>query len=268
MGILPAIGTGGSLLMKLLGPAALGSTALLGGYEVSKIPGRVREDILRAGPNDPDNKGAFKVNPIQDLMVDPEELRTAYFSRQRDRLAEDRQIRERLNTLGLTKEAIGERSGLEFLVDTKKQAADIKKVEELEELILGKPGGADALAQLDTPSKNQLRALSQRLDEQNPFSAIGQQKYARKQDSLQHARLLDADRRAAQGQANELAVALAKLSGDKDKNMLDYRLGNQQLQIDRRRLEMEDRRADRRLQQEMILRLVDGLRQTGQAFSY
>ena len=81
-------------------------------------------------------------------------------------------------------------------------------------------------------------------------------------------RLLSSDSRAAQNQRNELAVALAKLAGDKDKNMLDYRLGNQQLQIDRRRLEMEDRRADRRLQHEMILRLIDGLNKTGQAFSY
>ena len=92
--------------------------------------------------------------------------------------------------------------------------------------------------------------------------------YARDQDRFTQGRLLDSDIRAARGQQNDLAVALAKITADKDRSMLDYRLGNQQLQIDRRRLEMEDRRADRRLQQEMILRLVDGLRQTGQAFTY
>ena len=265
---LQAIGPGGSLLMKLLGRAALGSTALLGGYEVSKIPGRIREDILRAGPNDPDNKGAFKVNPIQDLFVDPAQLRTDYFKRQRTSLSEDPAIRERLNTLGLTKEAIGERSGDEFLIDTKKKAKEIKTVEELKEVLAGMKDGSVALSQLENPTANTLRSTIRQLNEADPFSAIGQQKYARQQDSLQNTRLLDADIRAARGQQNDLAVALAKLTADKDRSMLEYKLGNQQLQIDRRRLEMDDRRADKRLQQEMILRLVDGLKQTGQAFSY
>ena len=140
--MIPFIAPAGAALLKLAGGTAALSGAGLGVYGLSQIPNSIKEGILSQGPNDPSDPTKFKTNPLQNLLIDEENLSNEYFKRQQTRLYNnDAEVRRRANLLGQTAKDIGTRSSGAYLADTKEEAERLTNNKELTKQLQGMDGG-------------------------------------------------------------------------------------------------------------------------------
>ena len=252
----------------LLKAAGLTTAAGLGAYGLSEIPGAIEESILKAGPNNPDDPTKFKTNPLQNLLIDEENLTDKYFKRQRTRLYDtDPKVRKRVNLLGHKKEDIGFRDSSAYLADTKEEAERLTTNKDLTKELQGMPGGGALYAELgDKPTNAQLRRAIIKADAADPYGGgrgtlIAQEQLAsdlRKEET----RRWNTDR---------LDILESQLRADRNKReerRMDMDLSRMQFDMQNRRLDMQEARNFRLDRQRAILKIVEGMQNMGNAFAY
>ena len=256
--MIPLILPAGAALAKLAGGiGAAGALGAAGAYGISRIGPSIEEDILKSAPNDPDDPAGlkYKTNPIQDFFINEQELGNKFYKRQRNDLYKnDAKVRERLTQLGLTKEALGQRSSDVFLADTKKESKRLDDIEDLKNQIEGMDGGAAKLASLpDNPTKAMLKKAVISLDKVDRYgggrgtliAAEKDRDFLRRQEASRYTDRLEgllADRQFQQSQAQN-----------------NYQLQLGQMNMNNRRLDMENARSNRRDQREALALLLQGL---------
>ena len=138
-------GKGAVGAFKTIGNIAdtVGTGALL--YGASQLPGSIKEDILAAGPNDPDSDSqyGFKVGgPINSLALKitgdtPKTLEETYKKRKRKELLADPLVAERVAALNLTKDQI-EPDKILFLQQTQNEFDEYKKLKAVKDALEGR----------------------------------------------------------------------------------------------------------------------------------
>ena len=251
----PLIAPAGMALLKLVGGTAAAGGLAAGAYGLSQIPESIKEGILSSGPNDPSDPTKFKTNPLQNLLIDEENLKGEYFKRQQKDLYDNNSaVRDRINQLGITEKDIGTRSAAAFLADTKKESERLTTNENLKKIIEAMPGGGAKLASMgDAPTTAKLREAQNSLDEQDKYGGgrgtlIAADSRRIKAEAKEQSRYLDllesqlADRRFQQMQAQN-----------------NFQLQMDQMGLNNRRLDMQDARAERKDKREMLGLLLQGL---------
>lgn len=244
----PLIAPAGMALLKLAGGTAAAGGLAAGAYGLSQIPESIKEGILSSGPNDPSDPTKFKTNPLQNLLIDEENLKGEYFKRQQKDLYDNNSaVRDRINQLGITEKDIGTRSAAAFLADTKKESERLTTNENLKKIIEAMPGGGAKLASMgDAPTTAILRQAKNSLDEQDKYG--GGRGTLIAADTKEQSRYLDllesqlADRQFQQMQAQN-----------------NFQLQMDQMGLNNRRLDMQDARAERKDKREMLGLLLQGL---------
>ena len=187
----PLIAPAGMALLKLAGGTAAAGGLAAGAYGLSQIPESIKEGILSSGPNDPSDPTKFKTNPLQNLLIDEENLSDEYFKRQQNRLYNNNsKVRERVNQLGLTEKDIGTKSPAAFLADTKEKSEELTTQKDLKKVIEAMPGGKGKIIELgESPTTAMLRDAFNALDADDAYGGGRGTLMAR--DKQQQSRYLD-----------------------------------------------------------------------------
>jgi len=245
----PVIAPAGMALLKLAGGTAAAGGVAAGVYGLSQIEESIKEGILKSGPNDPSDPTKFKTNPIQDLLIDEENLSNEYFKRQQNRLYNNNsKVRERVNQLGLTEKDIGTKSPAAFLADTKEKSEKLTTNKELKNVIEAMPGGPAKIIELgESPTTAMLRQAATDLDIEDKYGGGRGTLMAR--DKQQQSRYIDTLNRDLANRQLEQMTA---------QNNFDLQMG--QLGMNNRRLDMENARRNRSDQRATLELLLRGMR--------
>ena len=272
--MLPLLAPAGMALLKLAGGTAALSGAGLGAYGLSQIPNSIKEGILSQGPNDTSDPTKFKTNPLQNLLIDEENLSNEYFKRQQTRLFNnDADVRKRAVLLGQSAKDIGTRSAGSYLADTKEEADRLKTIKSLEEQLSGISGGDSYRAALgDKPTKAKLRQAILKASENDPLNPRGA--------ALEAREIRDADRKiAAENRTEEirryntnrldlLEQALRQDRNRSEDRKADFNLNQMQYDLQNRRLDMQEASEIRNKRNQAIMQIVQGMRSMGNAFTF
>jgi hypothetical protein len=251
------------MLMLGLGTLGVGLAA----YGASKVPNMVREGILSEGPNDPDDPKNFNLNPFQKLLVDEKSLRPQYFKRQRNTVYKDKDVRDRIDSLGLSKTDIGERGTAEFLADTKKDYNEFVRKEDLINSSRSIKGFSDYLGGRG-PNDLTLDDLSKKvreLSEKDPLTAIGARALQNKRTEVETNTEQERyeDRLTREQKIFAAQQAQQNLTNQMQLNQIQSAREERRFDREDRKEERELRREDsrRKEQQQMMLMLMRGLQQ-------
>lgn len=268
MPVLPLIAPAGAALLKLAGGTAALSGAGLGAYGLSQIPNSIKEGILSQGPNDPSDPTKFKTNPLQNLLIDEENLSNEYFKRQQTKLYNnDAEVRKRANLLGQTAKDIGTRSAGAYLADTKEEAERITTNKDLTKQLQGMDGGYAIYAGLgENPTNAMLRQGIIKADKQDPYGGgrgtLMRQEQIARDEKVENRRRFDVQRMdRLEDLLREQRNRTADRQDQRDLNRMQFDLQN-------RRLDMQEARDYRLDRQKAIMQIVQGFKQMGQAFAY
>jgi len=250
----PLIAPAGMALLKLAGGTAAAGGLAAGAYGLSQIPESIKEGILSSGPNDPSDPTKFKTNPLQNLLIDEENLKGEYFKRQQNDLyANNSDIRNRINLLGLTEKDIGTRSAGAFLADTKEKADKINEKKDLAKALKAMPYGVELAAGLgEDPTVGQYNQAIQQASEKDPYGARGSlieaDKRRNKNETKEQSRYLD---------LMEQQLANRQFQQSQAQNNFQLQMG--QMGMNNRRLDIENARSNRRDQREALALILQGL---------
>lgn len=272
--MIPFIAPAGAALLKLAGGTAAIGGAGLGAYGLSQIPNSIKEGILSQGPNDPSDPTKFKTNPLQNLLIDEENLSNEYFKRQQTRLFNnDREVRKRAILLGQKAEDIGTRSAGAYLADTKEEAERLETNKLLKDQLLGMKDGTSYYAALgEKPTGGQLRQAILTASEDDPLSVRGSALESR--ERLTEDRKIAAENRAEEKRrynTDRLDLLERQLRQDRNRSedrKSEFQLNQMQYDLQNRRLDMQEARNFRNDRQKAIMQIVQGMRSMGNAFTY
>jgi hypothetical protein len=261
------IAPAGMALLKAAGVTSVLGGAGLGAYGLSQIPNSIKEGILKQGPNDPSDPTKFKTNPLQNLLIDEENLSNEYFKREQERLFNNnKDVRKRAILLGQSAKDIGTRTAGAYLADTKEEAERLTTNKNLREQLSAIEDGDSYLAALgDKPSNTKLR--------QAIIEASGKDLSTARGSALEAKRIADETRTEERRRYNTdrldqnqlLMLQQQNLMADREDRRLDRQM---ERELAERRLEMQEARDFRKDRQMAIMQIMKGLQGMGQAFSF